>query len=823
MSVAQPDGTEPRRPADSAQVLVLAPAGRDAATAVELLQRAQIDARAVGTLAELAAAVDEVPGALLLTSEALQGVEPALLREALERQPPWSDLPIIWLEPGRIGKQRLRTTTAVVLPFANAIRLERPLSSSSLTSAVVSALRARARQFQLRDRFEQLEQQAEVLKESRQALQDSEAKFRSITDSVDTMLWTSRPDGHTDFFNARWYEFSGMARGSAEGQGWSVLLHPDDEARTWAVWRHSLTTGDDYCIEYRLRHRSGQYRWVLGRAQPQRDDRGRIVRWFGSCTDIHDLVEARELLARSREQLEQDVRLRTQERDQIWQASGDLFGVADADGVWLAVNPAWQQVLGWPAEAIVGRTTDWLTHPEDLARTRREIEEDLAAGHITTAFENRFRHQDGSYRTLSWTAVPRGDRLYCVARDVTAQLQQEQALLATEAQLRQAQKMEAVGQLTGGIAHDFNNFLQGITGSLAIVRKRLQKGQLDDVERYIDSANRSARQAASLTHRLLAFSRRQPLAPTRVDINTLVQSMEGLMSRTLGEGISLQLQLGAELPQVLCDANQLESALLNLTINARDAMPHGGELVVMTSVTTGRDWPEAIRSDRTLVAVAVRDTGTGMTADVVARAFDPFFTTKPLGQGTGLGLSMVYGFAHQSEGLCRIDSQPGRGTTVSVALPLAPSDAEDALAPELARAATLAARSRQGAGGRGRRGGAPAGDRRAARTRPAGAAGRRRHRRPGTAAPRAADRPAGERRRAARPERPATRRGRAGAAAGLESAADDRLHPRGGRRAEFPGAGNGAAHQAVRDGCVRAQRRGVARRGGGGSGRCEVG
>ncbi len=680
--MAQPDGSGPRRPADSAQVLVLAPAGRDAVTAVELLRRAQIDARAVGSLVELAAAVDAAPGALLLASEALQSVEPAPLREALERQPPWSDLPIIWLEPARTSKRLLRTSTATVLPFANAIRLERPLSSNSLTSAVVSALRARVRQFQLRDRFEQLEQQAEVLQASRQALQDSEARFRSITDSVDTMLWTSRPDGHTDFFNARWYEFSGMARGSAEGQAWSVLLHPDDEARTWEVWRHSLATGDDYCIEYRLRHRSGQYRWVLGRAQPQRDDRGRIVRWFGSCTDIHDLVEARELLARSREQLEQDVRLRTQERDQIWQASGDLFGVADADGVWLAVNPAWQQVLGWPAEAIVGRTTDWLTHPEDLARTRREVEEDLAAGRITTGFENRFRHQDGSYRTLSWTAVPRGDRLYCVARDVTAQLQQEQALLATEAQLRQAQKMEAVGQLTGGIAHDFNNFLQGITGSLAIVRKRLQKGQLDDVERYIDSANRSARQAASLTHRLLAFSRRQPLAPTRVDINALVQSMEGLMQRTLGEGITLQLQLGAGLPQVLCDANQLESALLNLTINARDAMPHGGELVVTTLLTVGRDWPEAIHSDRTLVAVAVRDNGTGMTADVAARAFDPFFTTKPLGQGTGLGLSMVYGFAHQSEGLCRIDTQPGRGTTVSLALPLAPGDAEDALAAE---------------------------------------------------------------------------------------------------------------------------------------------
>ena len=239
-------------------------------------------------------------------------------------------------------------------------------------------------------------------------------------------------------------------------------------------------------------------------------------------------------------------------------------------------------------------------------------------------------------------------------------------------QLRQSQKMEAVGQLTGGIAHDFNNLLQGITGSLEVVRRRIAAGRTDDLQRFIDGAVQSARRAAALTHRLLAFSRRQPLAPRSVEANPLVHSMEELLRRTLGERIGLQLALQPDLWLTRCDVNQLESAILNLCINARDAMPEGGTLRIETrnacldpAHAAGRDGV----APGEYICVQVADTGTGMSPEVLAKAFDPFFTTKPIGQGTGLGLSMIYGFARQSEGHAVIESQPGQGTCVKLFLP----------------------------------------------------------------------------------------------------------------------------------------------------------
>ena len=241
-----------------------------------------------------------------------------------------------------------------------------------------------------------------------------------------------------------------------------------------------------------------------------------------------------------------------------------------------------------------------------------------------------------------------------------------------EEQLRQSQKMEAVGQLTGGIAHDFNNLLTGIVGSLDLMQTRMAQGRTENLERYARAAMSSANRAAALTHRLLAFSRRQPLDPKPVDANALVTSLEDLLRRTLGEAIGLEIVTAGGLWPTLCDPHQLESALLNLAINARDAMPEGGRLTVETCNTHldrayAASHPE-VRSGQ-YICICVTDTGTGMTPDVAARAFDPFFTTKPIGQGTGLGLSMIYGFARQSEGHAKIYSEVGHGTTVKIYLP----------------------------------------------------------------------------------------------------------------------------------------------------------
>ena len=251
-------------------------------------------------------------------------------------------------------------------------------------------------------------------------------------------------------------------------------------------------------------------------------------------------------------------------------------------------------------------------------------------------------------------------------------------LMRAEEQLRQSQKMEAVGQLTGGLAHDFNNLLTGITGSLELMQARLAQGRIGEIDRYVVAAQGAARRAAALTHRLLAFSRQQTLDPKPIDINRLVTGLEELIRRTMGPAIAIETVAAAGLWPTLCDPGQLENALLNLCINARDAMPDGGRLTIETAnrwldrhAGAERDIPPG-----QYVSLCVSDTGCGMTPEVVARAFDPFFTTKPIGVGTGLGLSMIYGFARQSGGQVRIYSEPGDGSVVCIYLPRHVGEAE---------------------------------------------------------------------------------------------------------------------------------------------------
>jgi signal transduction histidine kinase/ActR/RegA family two-component response regulator len=244
-------------------------------------------------------------------------------------------------------------------------------------------------------------------------------------------------------------------------------------------------------------------------------------------------------------------------------------------------------------------------------------------------------------------------------------------LMQAEEKLRQAQKMEAVGQLTGGIAHDFNNLLAGISGSLELINQRIAQGRLEEVDKYMHAAQAATRRAAALTHRLLAFSRRQTLDPRPTDVNTLMAGITEMVQRTVGPGISVETVGAPDLWPTLVDAGQLENALLNLCINARDAMPEGGSITIETA-NEGIEGEFAAALDLPAgeyVSLSVTDTGTGMSPDIIAKAFDPFFTTKPIGQGTGLGLSMIYGFAKQSGGQVRAYSTVGEGTTMCIYLP----------------------------------------------------------------------------------------------------------------------------------------------------------
>ena len=371
--------------------------------------------------------------------------------------------------------------------------------------------------------------------------------------------------------------------------------------------------------------------------------------------------------------LEEQVAARTAERDRIWQVSDDLLGVADERGVWLSISPAWTRVLGWEADEIIGRTSEWLEHPDDREKTRAEVAK-LGGGISTTNFENRLRTRSGDYRTLNWRAVPEGGQIYCVARDITAQVEQAEALAEAEEGLRQSQKMEVLGQLTGGVAHDFNNLLQIVMGNLDMLRRHLPD-EPPRLRRAADNAFAGAERAATLTQRLLAFARRQPLAPKPVSPNALVAGMGDLLHRTLGETVTVRTRPAPEDWLVEVDANQLESALLNLSVNARDAMADGGTLTLSIETLTlaepigGQSVVPA--GDHVLIAVA--DTGEGMPPEVVARVFEPFFTTKEVGKGTGLGLSMVYGFVKQSGGHVHIASEAGAGTTVRIYLPRLPA------------------------------------------------------------------------------------------------------------------------------------------------------
>jgi PAS domain S-box-containing protein len=534
---------------------------------------------------------------------------------------------------------------------------------------------------------------------------------------------------------------------------------------------------------------TGEVRWLARRGEHLHDAETAGVRFSGVIYDITHSKNSEQLLRVLNEDLESRVRERTRERDGIWQLSHDLFGIADKAGRWLNVNPAWTRILGWAPGDIVGKTSAWSEHPSEKGEFKRAL---IATGRSeANAVVRRFRHRDGTYRSISWTIVANGNRIYATGRDVSAQIAQAAALEQSQArirsvfetsyqyqalltpagvlleanqtslegirvtlrdvvgkpywetpwfsgtpdvatrvkeaipliaagqtlrqeivlqlpggrrtfdlslrplmseegavigivseaidlterreaeeQLRQAQKMQALGELTGGIAHDFNNMLAVMIAGLTLAERKLAKGE--DARTYMQGALEGAHRAASLTNRLLVFSRQLPLTLVPLDANQLVVSMSEMLKRALGETISLKTVLADGLGKTNTDSGQLESALLNLAINARDAMPDGGELVIETSnVELGaRD----VRKHRDLepgqfVRILVSDTGTGMPTDVMDRAFDPFFTTKDVGKGTGLGLSQVYGFVKQSKGHLDVQSQPGRGTAVTIYLP----------------------------------------------------------------------------------------------------------------------------------------------------------
>ncbi len=437
---------------------------------------------------------------------------------------------------------------------------------------------------------------------------------------------------------------------------WKEFVHPDDKERVSNALAAALQQGEFWEEEYRFRCRNGVYAFIHERGFILRNSAGSPVRMIGSLMDVTARKEAEEAL-RDREEF-----FRV-----ILENSTDNVSVMRPDGISVYESPSSERVSGYTPAELLGRNSFELLHPEDRERVVSEFRRALMTGETTREIKYRFQHKDGSWRTLE--SVGRsildenGDLLAIVnTRDVTDREQLEE-------QLRQSQKMEAIGNLAGGIAHDFNNLLTVITNYSYLAAQQLEVHS--PIRADLDEITKASERAACLTRQLLAFSRKQVLKPATTNFNTIVERMHQMLSRLIGEDINLKLRFTPNLWNIAADIGQIEQVILNLVVNARDAMPTGGEITLETrneSIEVGDSESTELKSGKYAV-LAVTDTGEGMDLQVQRRVFEPFFTTKPSGKGTGLGLSTVYGIIQQSGGRITVKSQVGQGTTFTVYLP----------------------------------------------------------------------------------------------------------------------------------------------------------
>ncbi|WP_264614763.1 PAS domain S-box protein [Sphingobium xanthum] len=362
------------------------------------------------------------------------------------------------------------------------------------------------------------------------------------------------------------------------------------------------------------------------------------------------------------------------ERDRLWTLSQDMLARADFTGMMSAVSPAWTQVLGWTEAELLTRGYATFMHPEDMPPTLEAIERMAQTGE-PTRFENRIATRDGGWKHIEWTVAPEPDGVNFVAvgRDLSETKARNAELEAARDALRQSQKMEAIGQLTGGVAHDFNNLLMAITSSLSLLGKRIPDDPMS--KRLLDNAQQGAERGAALTQRMLAFARRQDLSPEPVNVSSLLDGLKELAQRTLGPLWPLEFHGVADGPFIVADPNQIEMALLNLLVNARDASPDGGAIRIETDTKRIAPGESAELAPGSYVRILVIDQGTGMDAETLARATEPFFTTKGVGKGTGLGLSMIHGLVRQLGGTFTLTSAPGVGTTAALWFPVSSDDA----------------------------------------------------------------------------------------------------------------------------------------------------
>jgi PAS domain S-box-containing protein len=511
-------------------------------------------------------------------------------------------------------------------------------------------------------------------------LAESEARFRSIANSAPVLIWVTGADGKREFVNQAYLDFFGLPYAEALALDWRRALHPDDLPRILKeepVIEPSLRI---LTVEARFLRSDGEWRWMRSESQPRWGPAGEHLGFIGVAHDISEAKRAQQELTRINETLEKRVEERTAQLAAsealvrlFFQHSSECHAVLVEDNGgfrYQEVNPATLRLYGMGRNEVVARRTEDVLGPLAGAEINRHLALCLREG----GSRHYERLHGAAMVEAVATAIPTREgearRVIVSARDVTERKRLEE-------HLRQSQKMEALGQLTGGVAHDFNNMLTLVLGGLDTIDRQVSalsaSPAIARVKRAKDMALQGVQRAQALTNRLLAFSRRQTLAPQPVNANTLVGGLCDLLRRTLGEEIGLATIFGDGLWDTFVDPNQLENALINLAVNARDAMPRSGKLTIETAnclldAAYVDSLPEGIEPGE-YVMIAVADTGVGMDEDTRTRAFDPFFTTKETGKGTGLGLSQVYGFTRQSAGYVQIESQLGKGTVVRIYLP----------------------------------------------------------------------------------------------------------------------------------------------------------
>jgi two-component system, cell cycle sensor histidine kinase and response regulator CckA len=507
---------------------------------------------------------------------------------------------------------------------------------------------------------------------SEHALRESEERFRQLAENIGAAFWLhDLAAGRIIYVSPAFGRIWGRPAEElyADRGVWRASVHPDDRAHA-----SQPSSGEAYEVEYRIVRPDGTVRWIRDRGFPIRDAHGQVYRTAGIAEDVTERKEAQLALA------QREARFRS-----LIENAHDLITVVDAEGVIRYHSPSLERLLGCSAQELTGRSGRELVHPDDRERVVAAFTQARVVPGATATAEYRVCTRAGEWKVLETRGTnllhdPAVEGIVLNSHDVTERRLVEEGLRVSEEQLRQSQKMEAVGRLAGGVAHDFNNLLTAIQGNVEMLL--LEVPQAGAIRDDLLEVKRAASRAASLTRQLLAFSRKQMLAPKVLDVNAVVRELERMLCRVIGEDVQLQTVLRAFRSTVMVDPGQLEQVVLNLAVNARDAMPRGGTLRIETrevqlTEAEAQRYPYHV-DPGAYVRLTVTDTGVGMAPEVLARVFEPFFTTKDPGKGTGLGLSTVYGIVKQSGGYVWADSEPGRGSTFRVYLPRVNVPAEGA-------------------------------------------------------------------------------------------------------------------------------------------------